>query len=145
MLTTDQVQVAFPQTVFPFVKGQPLGGPVAEGTGDPHCPCTGKVRFEPDAGRGNGGTVEQSRPVVQCHDLQVDFLIENFVAFIAQPNVAIRTPHWKYILTDSPTGVVEELYDLDADPHELENLAFDPDHGIILATLASRLAELRER
>jgi len=74
-----------------------------------------------------------------------DFLIENFVAFIAQPNLAIRTPRWKYILTDSPAGVVEELYDLDADPHELANLAFDPDHGSVLARLASRLAELRGR
>jgi arylsulfatase A-like enzyme len=54
--------------------------------------------------------------------------------------VAIRTSHLKYV--ENGTGEIE-LYDLDADPYELTNLAGDPAYAEAQAALASRLATLR--
>jgi hypothetical protein len=39
----------------------------------------------------------------------------------------------------APTRPKEELYDLNADPYELKNLAGDPDHGGMLEKLRQRL------
>jgi hypothetical protein len=39
----------------------------------------------------------------------------------------------------------EELYDLDADPHELNNLAADPGHRATLEDLRKKLADWEER
>jgi arylsulfatase A-like enzyme len=36
----------------------------------------------------------------------------------------------------------EELYDLDSDPYELQNLAGDPAHAALQATLHQRMLEL---
>ena len=36
-----------------------------------------------------------------------------------------------------------ELYDLDADPHELTNLVSDPEHSAVREQLARRLRVLR--
>jgi N-acetylglucosamine-6-sulfatase len=47
---------------------------------------------------------------------------------------------WHYVEYD--TGE-QELYDLEADPWELQNLAYDPATEALRASLASRLAELR--
>jgi len=44
-------------------------------------------------------------------------------------------------LAFSPTRPAEELYDLDRDPHETENLAGRPEHGEILSRLRRRLYE----
>jgi VCBS repeat-containing protein len=55
----------------------------------------------------------------------------------------IRTREYKYILT-VPTGEVE-LYDLAADPFELDNVAGHPDYATIEAELGLRLAELKSR
>lgn len=62
------------------------------------------------------------------------------------PWTAVRTTAshpaglWHYV--EYSTGE-RELYDLEADPWELENLAYDPATKALRATLASRLAELR--
>jgi arylsulfatase A-like enzyme len=45
----------------------------------------------------------------------------------------------------APKRPAEELYDLDADPHELANLAADPKHQQTLDTMRKLLAEWEER
>jgi arylsulfatase A-like enzyme len=37
--------------------------------------------------------------------------------------VGLRTPEWKYVFAPQNPGIAEELYRLQADPHELRNLA----------------------
>jgi arylsulfatase A-like enzyme len=53
---------------------------------------------------------------------------------------AIRTP--RYVYSELATGE-RELYDLRADPYELNNRAGDPDLAATQRTLAARLAVLR--
>jgi arylsulfatase A-like enzyme len=45
----------------------------------------------------------------------------------------------------SPTRAAEELYDLEADPHELANLAGDAAHGSTLEAMRDRLEEWEEQ
>jgi N-acetylglucosamine-6-sulfatase len=54
---------------------------------------------------------------------------------------AIRTDRYKYI---RPYGLwdVEELYDLQADPHEIVNLVHQPQHQKTAQELKSRLFQL---
>lgn len=61
---------------------------------------------------------------------------------------AIRTDRWKYSVRAPEKGggapnsevyVEDYLYDLEADPHEQDNLVSDPAHGKIRAELAKRL------
>ncbi len=54
------------------------------------------------------------------------------------PSEAVRTQRWKYIRWMEPNPLVEELYDLQADPLEQRNLAADPSH-------AATLQELRDK
>jgi arylsulfatase len=41
----------------------------------------------------------------------------------------VRSKRWKYCTTE---GDVDQLYDLENDPHELHNLASDPQHHEII-------------
>jgi N-acetylglucosamine-6-sulfatase len=75
---------------------------------------------------------------------RADLLVENFTSYIIVPNRAVRTERWKYIRTDAPVGVTEELYDLEADPFELVNKAADPALQTVKQTLADRLAVLQQ-
>jgi arylsulfatase A-like enzyme len=52
----------------------------------------------------------------------------------------VRTEDWKYVEYD--TGE-RELYDLKADPYELHNLAGQPGHDEIIASLRARLQDLK--
>ena len=51
----------------------------------------------------------------------------------------VRSRSWKYV-TD-PQGDLDELYDLQADPHELTNLALEPQLAAVVADLRRRLFE----
>ncbi len=68
-------------------------------------------------------------------------MIENFTNFIVTPNRAARTREWKYIVTPAGGAVTMELYDLQHDPHELRNLAFDPAYDAVRASLEVTLAD----
>jgi arylsulfatase A-like enzyme len=69
-----------------------------------------------------------------------DFLIQNTGAPVIRPSDAVRTRHAKLIRTR--TDGFLELYDLDADPYELENRIGDPAWAGVQATLSARLDEL---
>lgn len=64
------------------------------------------------------------------------------------PLVAARTRRWKYIQTFHPENrsklVFEELYDLEKDLGELNNLASSPSHSDVLKELKAELARLRK-
>jgi len=69
-----------------------------------------------------------------------DFLVEHLKGTNPVPTYcAVRSERWMYVryTTDE-----EELYDLDADPYELENLAGDPAKTQVLEARRARLREL---
>ena len=73
---------------------------------------------------------------------QRDLLIENHVETDKYSAYAgVRTARYVYIAY-SAGG--DELYDLETDPYELENLVSDPSYAAPLAWLQARLAELRD-
>lgn len=57
---------------------------------------------------------------------------------------AIRTHRWKYIRFNDLQGM-DELYDLQRDPYEMENVIEDPEFGTTLTRLKSRLNELLKK
>lgn len=71
-----------------------------------------------------------------------DFLLETPGELIGPPGRAVRTRRWKYVRLYPQAGIDEELYDLAADPFELENLARSPSHEMTRSRLAARLAKL---
>jgi N-acetylglucosamine-6-sulfatase len=66
-------------------------------------------------------------------------LLQNWRQNGAVRTWGIRTDRHKYIITG---GTEEELYDLQADPHELENRVNDPAYADVKAALAARLRVL---
>jgi len=56
----------------------------------------------------------------------------------------VRTERWKYFIYYEQSPVIEELYDLEADPDELHNLAADPEHEPILESLRAKTQALYE-
>ncbi len=56
----------------------------------------------------------------------------------------VRTVRWKYLRHNRNAGRPRvELYDLDADPHELENLHGKPAYTSVEASLRTKLEVLR--
>jgi arylsulfatase A-like enzyme len=88
------------------------------------------------------------RPVVEgnVESLRKDAFFEH--TYVHQNNIrvteGIRTERWKYIRYPKQDPVYEELFDLDKDPVELENLVDDPKHAATLARLRARTNESRE-
>lgn len=77
-------------------------------------------------------------------DWRTDFLYEHRSApKIIPPCEGVRSEQWKYIRWISSEPLVEELYDLKADPNEERNLAGDAAHADRLAEMRARWAELR--
>lgn len=58
-----------------------------------------------------------------------------------EPHFGVRTDHHKLIVF--PRLGSRELYDLASDPHELQNLAHDPQHDGLEARLLERLGQLQ--
>ena len=76
-----------------------------------------------------------------------DFLTEGWPG--GHPWATVREHQWKY--TETPvtpgsagTAFEVELYDLLADPYELQNVATDPQHAMRIAQMAARLRQLRQ-
>lgn len=72
-----------------------------------------------------------------------DFLVENGGAFIFPAHVGVRTKQWKFVRNEVSSGIAEELYDLAADPYELDNRAADPSYAEVRSALSARLERLR--
>jgi arylsulfatase A-like enzyme len=70
-----------------------------------------------------------------------EFLTEHlWQVDIIAPSEAIRTERWKYFrYINDPEH--EELYDLEADPMEINNLASDPSHQAILKELRGKMEQ----
>lgn len=103
-----------------------LAPTIADVAGIPHPPTDGRsllrVIDDPDAA------------------WREDFLIEHLEGTNPIPTYcAVRSERWKYVRY--VTGE-EELYDLEADPFELENLAADPARVSVLQERRGRLREL---
>lgn len=58
-----------------------------------------------------------------------------------QAYVAVRTP--RYVYAEYTVTGERELYDLEADPYQLESRDSDPEYGSVRRSLADRLEELR--
>ena len=58
---------------------------------------------------------------------------------------AVRTDRHKYIrwVNRGRDGELDELYDLDRDPYELENLVHSPGHVSVQQALSEELGRLR--
>ncbi|MCH8216449.1 MAG: sulfatase [Planctomycetes bacterium] len=89
------------------------------------------------------------RPVVEgdAESLRDDAYFEHTFKrppkFIICVSEGIRTERWKYIRYPKQEPVYEELFDLEKDPVELENLVDDAKHAATLARLRARCDEYR--
>jgi arylsulfatase A-like enzyme len=78
---------------------------------------------------------------------RTDLLTEGWPG--GHPWATVRESQWKYTEIpvtpgDPNTAFEKELYDLVADPYELNNVASDPAHATRIAQMAARLRQLRQ-
>ena len=72
-----------------------------------------------------------------------ELLIENRGVLTPLPYWrALRTPH--YLYAEFPNVGVAELYDVVADPHQLMNLAREPEYALVVAALSQRIVALTQ-
>ena len=57
----------------------------------------------------------------------------------------VRNDDWSYVRYYETDPLIEELYDLNADPQQARNLVHDAEHAGTLAELRARTDQLRER
>lgn len=78
-------------------------------------------------------------------DWRKEFFYEHhFGPKIIPPTEGIRTARWSYIRWLPPNPELEELYDLQTDPLERENLATKPEHATTLSDLRERWRQARK-
>ena len=78
-------------------------------------------------------------------DWRKDFFYEHLYERETIPkSEGVRTESLKYVRFFERNPVFEQLFDLDADPNEIENLAGDPSHRQTLEALRGRCDELRD-
>jgi len=75
------------------------------------------------------------------HAWRSDFLTEHWSGRPTDPPAycSVRNQHFIYV--EYATGE-EEVYDLDADPYQLQNLASDPSYAEMKAQLHDRMVQL---
>jgi len=89
------------------------------------------------------------RPVVEgdAESLRDDAYFEHTFKRPPKFNICVsegvRTERWKYIRYPEQEPVCEELFDLEKDPVELENLVDDPKNAATLARLRARCNDYR--
>ena len=59
--------------------------------------------------------------------------------------LAIRTKQWKYVTYPLDSNFTPELYDLQTDPDELDNLIGDAKHAQTLDQLKAELEKLKQQ
>lgn len=75
---------------------------------------------------------------------RTEFFYEHLFPHATIPqSEGVRTERWKYVRYEKTKPMLEQLFDLRADPHEEHNLAGDPDHIARLAELRARLERMR--
>src|SRR5262249_49339856 len=84
-------------------------------------------------------------PLLRTDTAQQDWRTELFYEPLTSPKIippaeGVRTERWKYFRWLEAQPVIEELYDLKADPLEERNLAAEPAHAETLAQLRGRRA-----
>ncbi len=89
-------------------------------------------------------------PLLQgsSEDLRSDFLFENWHFYpeggnYFPTNVGIRTTRWVY--AEFPRTGEEELYNLERDPYELQNVAGDPAHAALIESFSKQIKMIRSR
>jgi len=82
-------------------------------------------------------------PAVPWRDAIYYHFYESQAVHMVPAHYGVRTDRWKLIRYYEPQWNAWELFDLVADPDEVHDLAADPAHAEVRASLAKKLTELR--
>jgi len=92
------------------------------------------------AAKGRKQLPKRDQPIEAMRPL---FLFYTPITAFDLPYYGVRTSQYKYIHWSFETGPEYELYDLNKDPDELNNLAADPNYADVVAQLETKAAQLR--